>query len=160
MKRRRSSFGRRAPRQRGDRVHRRVEGVWRPVVHRQTEFQGPAGAIVGINRAERSRQVDVVPHDHRPGKARHRDISLGSTVNLAYVEQSRDDLTASRTLPTSQATGLTRISANVEIARHIVARLLDVGEFTVEPSFDVTVSGFSWPVIMRTTSTCRLRSAR
>ena len=49
------------------------------------------------HRPERRRQDDAVPHDHRPGEARRRRRSrVGDTVELAYVDQSRDALDADK----------------------------------------------------------------
>ena len=58
----------------------------------------PRGAIVGIIGAERRRQDDPVPHDRRPGKPDGGALRIGETVELGYVDQSRDSLAADKTV--------------------------------------------------------------
>jgi len=61
-------------------------------------FKVPAGAIVGIigpNGAGKSTLFRMITGQEKPDTG---DIKLGSTVNLAYVEQSRDDLTSDKTV--------------------------------------------------------------
>ena len=61
-------------------------------------FQHPCRRHRGDHRSQRRRQIDLVPHDRRPGAARQRYLVIGSTVQLAYVDQSRDALAANKTV--------------------------------------------------------------
>ena len=61
-------------------------------------FKVPAGAIVGIigpNGAGKSTLFRMITGQEKVDSG---DIKLGATVNLAYVEQSRDDLTSDKTV--------------------------------------------------------------
>jgi sulfate-transporting ATPase len=61
-------------------------------------FKVPAGAIVGIigpNGAGKSTLFRMISGQDRPDSG---DIRIGATVRLAYVEQSRDDLTSDKTV--------------------------------------------------------------
>jgi sulfate-transporting ATPase len=61
-------------------------------------FKVPTGAIVGIigpNGAGKSTLFRMITKQEKPDAG---DIKVGATVNLAYVEQSRDDLTGNKTV--------------------------------------------------------------
>ena len=61
-------------------------------------FKVPPGAIVGIigpNGAGKSTLFRMITGQEKQDAG---DIKVGSTVNLAYVEQSRDDLTGNKTV--------------------------------------------------------------
>jgi sulfate-transporting ATPase len=61
-------------------------------------FKVPPGAIVGIigpNGAGKSTLFRMITGQEKPDAG---DIKIGLTVNLAYVEQSRDDLTGDKTV--------------------------------------------------------------
>ena len=61
-------------------------------------FKVPPGAIVGIigpNGAGKSTLFRMITGQEKPDAG---EIRLGLTVNLAYVDQSRDDLSASKTV--------------------------------------------------------------
>ena len=73
---------RRAARQHGHRLRRTVEGFRRPPADRQPVVQAAARRHRRGDRAERRRQDDAVPHDHRAGEARFRhdqDRRVGAT---------------------------------------------------------------------------------
>jgi sulfate-transporting ATPase len=64
----------------------------------QLSFKIPPGAIVGIigpNGAGKSTIFRMITGQENPDSG---DIKVGSTVKLAYVDQSRDDLTANKTV--------------------------------------------------------------
>jgi sulfate-transporting ATPase len=61
-------------------------------------FKVPPGAIVGIigpNGAGKSTLFRMITGQEKPDSG---EIKIGSTVKLAYVEQSRDDLTSDKTV--------------------------------------------------------------
>jgi len=61
-------------------------------------FKVPPGAIVGIigpNGAGKSTLFRMITGQEKPDSG---EIKIGLTVNLAYVEQSRDDLTGNKTV--------------------------------------------------------------
>jgi sulfate-transporting ATPase len=61
-------------------------------------FKVPPGAIVGIigpNGAGKSTLLRMITGQDKPDAG---EIKIGLTVNLAYVDQSRDDLTANKTV--------------------------------------------------------------
>jgi energy-dependent translational throttle protein EttA len=61
-------------------------------------FNVPPGAIVGIigpNGAGKSTLFRMITGQDKPDSG---EIKVGATVNLAYVEQSRDDLTSDKTV--------------------------------------------------------------
>src|SRR5262249_58926285 len=61
-------------------------------------FKVPPGAIVGIigpNGAGKSTLFRMITGEEKPDAG---DIKVGSTVKLAYVEQSRDDLTSDKSV--------------------------------------------------------------
>ena len=61
-------------------------------------FRLPAGGIVGVDRCERRRQDDAVPllaGDEQPDAG---TITIGETVDIAYVDQSRAVLDDGRTV--------------------------------------------------------------
>ena len=65
----------------------------------ELDFKLPPGGIVGVIGAERRRQDDAVPHDYRKGAAgQARTVTVGETVRLGYVDQSRDALDADKTV--------------------------------------------------------------
>ena len=62
-------------------------------------FSLPPAGIVGVIGAQRRRQDDAVPDDRRRGAARRgRASRSGETVDLAYVDQSRDALDPDKTV--------------------------------------------------------------
>jgi sulfate-transporting ATPase len=64
----------------------------------QLSFKIPPGAIVGIigpNGAGKSTIFRMITGQDKPDSG---DIKVGATVKLAYVDQSRDDLTADKTV--------------------------------------------------------------
>ena len=67
--------GRRAPRQRGDRVHGCLEGLRRPAADRQALVHGAAGRDRRHHRAERRGEIDFVQIDHWTRKSRTRERS-------------------------------------------------------------------------------------
>ena len=72
------------------------QGLRRPAADRGSRFPAAARRHRRRDRAERRRQDDPVPHDHRPGGARHGGFRIGETVRLGYVDQSRDTLAPTR----------------------------------------------------------------
>ena len=86
----------------GDRSSRSralAQGVRRPAADRGPLVLAAAGRHRRRHRPERRRQDDAVPHDHRSGAARRRRRSRSATtVQLAYVDQSRDTLDADSTV--------------------------------------------------------------
>ena len=80
-------------------TERRAQGLRRPPADRGPLLQLPPAGIVGVIGAERRRQDDAVPHDRRRGGARRRRrCALGDSVELAYVDQSRDALDPDKTV--------------------------------------------------------------
>ena len=61
-------------------------------------FQLPPGGHRRHHRPQRRRQDDAVPDDHRQEKPDAGALTLGDTVDLAYVDQSRDALDADKTV--------------------------------------------------------------
>ena len=80
----------------------RVEEVRRPPADRRPELQRAAGRDHRRHhRPQRRRQVDDLQNDHRAG-ARIRAIETGPTVQMAYVDQSRDASWKATTRPCSR----------------------------------------------------------
>ena len=61
-------------------------------------FSLPRAGIVGDHRPERRRQDHPVQDAHRAGASRRGTVTIGDTVELAYVDQSRDTLDADATV--------------------------------------------------------------
>ncbi len=82
------------------RHHRREhpQGLRQPPADRRSVLQAATGRHRRGDRAERRRQDDPVPHDHRAGEAGSGRIIIGETVKLGYVDQSRDSLDDNRTV--------------------------------------------------------------
>ena len=76
-----------------------VQGLRRPAAHRRPVVLAAPGRHRRHHRPQRRRQDHAVPHAHRrassPTPARSR---VGSTVELAYVDQRRDALDADKTV--------------------------------------------------------------
>ena len=65
----------------------------------RTEVLAAAGRDRRGDRPQRRRQDDAVPHDRGPGEAgRRAKLRVGETVQLAYVDQARDDLDPAKTV--------------------------------------------------------------
>ncbi len=88
-----------APRRCGDRGRPPVQGIRRPAAHRRPELHPPPRRHRRGDRRQRRRQDHPVPHDHRrrdtPDDG---ELRVGPTVELAYVDQSRDSLDAEHTV--------------------------------------------------------------
>ena len=61
-------------------------------------FSLPPAGIVGVDRAERRRQDDALPHDRGRGEPDGGTLKIGDTVQLAYVDQARADLDPASTV--------------------------------------------------------------
>jgi sulfate-transporting ATPase len=70
----------------------------RPAVDRRSRFQAAQGRHRRRDRPQRRGQNDPVSDAGRPGTAGWRHIAIGDTVKLAYVDQSRDSLSACKTV--------------------------------------------------------------
>ncbi|KMS64585.1 hypothetical protein BVRB_018780, partial [Beta vulgaris subsp. vulgaris] len=95
---RRSSFPSRSVSAPTSSTSRAVEVVRRPAADRRPHLQAAAGRHRRRDRRQRRRQDHAVPHDHRAGEARAGTITVGETVHLGYVDQSRDALDGKKTV--------------------------------------------------------------
>ena len=88
-----------SPRRRGDRGRRRVEGLRRPPPHggpRPSSCR-PAGivGVIGPNGAGKTTLFRMITGQEQPDAG---TFTVGETVDLAYVDQSRDSLDADATV--------------------------------------------------------------
>ena len=68
------------------------KGLRRAPAVRQPQLQPAGGRHRRRHRPERRRQDHPVPHHHRPGKPDSGEVRIGPSVQLAYVDQSRQSL--------------------------------------------------------------------
>ena len=80
----------------GHRAERRQQGLRRPAADRRPHLQHSARRHRRHHRRERRRKNHAVPHDHGREQPDKGKLSIGETVQLAYVDQSRDDLDNSK----------------------------------------------------------------
>ena len=86
-----------AARRQGHRGRGPVEGLWRQAAVRGPVLQAAAGRHRRRHRPQRRRQDDAVQDDHRPGEAgRAARSGSADSVQLGYVDQSRDHLDAKK----------------------------------------------------------------
>ena len=83
-----------------------AQGLRRPAADRRPELLAPARRHRRRDRPQRRRQDDALPHDRRPGDSPTRgDLRVGDTVELAYVDQSRESLSIPRTPSSKEISG-------------------------------------------------------
>ena len=76
-----------------------AEGLRRRAADRRLQLHAAARRHRRRHRPERRRQDDAVPHDHRARSSRTAGrCELGETVQVGYVDQSRDALDADKTV--------------------------------------------------------------
>jgi two-component sensor histidine kinase/ABC-type Mn2+/Zn2+ transport system ATPase subunit len=75
-----------------------LKGLWRPAADRRSDVQAAARRHCRRHRAERRRQDDAVPHDHRAGEARFGHDHHRRDGASGYVDQSRDALDPNKTV--------------------------------------------------------------
>jgi ATPase subunit of ABC transporter with duplicated ATPase domains len=73
------------------------QGLRRQAADRRPHLQAAARRHRRRDRPERRRQDHAVPHDHRQEKPDAGTITVGETVQLGYVDQSRDALDGKKT---------------------------------------------------------------
>jgi ATPase subunit of ABC transporter with duplicated ATPase domains len=74
------------------------QGLRRPAADRRPDLQAAAGRHRRRDRPQRRRQDHAVPHDHRQEKPDSGRSTVGETVQLGYVDQSRDALDGKKTV--------------------------------------------------------------
>jgi ATPase subunit of ABC transporter with duplicated ATPase domains len=94
----RSTSRRAAPRRQGDRGRQPVARLRRPLLIEDLSFSLPPGRHRRHHRPQRRRQDHAVQDARRPEQPDAGTIKIGDTVELGYVDQSRDDLDADKTV--------------------------------------------------------------
>src|SRR5450631_4426611 len=84
--------GGRAPRPERGRFRRPDQRLWRPASDRRPHLQIAARRHRRRDRPQRRRQDHAVPDDHKQETPDKGTITVGESVHLGYVDQSRDSL--------------------------------------------------------------------
>lgn len=108
-------------------------------------FKIPKGAIVGIigpNGAGKTTLFRMIAGEEKPDSG---DIRLGETVDLGYVNQSRDELNPDKTVWEEISDGLDMI----EIGKQTIPSRAYVGQFNFKGS-DQQKKSVSFPAVNAT----------
>jgi sulfate-transporting ATPase len=88
----------------------REQVLRRPRADRQPELQGARRRHRRHHRPQRRRQVDAVQDDRRQGKPDSGEVKIGKTVQMAFVDQHRDELANNKTVWEDVSGGLDMIN--------------------------------------------------